>query len=237
MGDDAVVLLGQFKIHHPMQRVIDMPDDSLFCANPLGAKLGKAVFLWSQTLQWPQDDVGASCDHDNAIMCTWGISLLELLFNFIIVTGMYFPVRVSGVAGQSTFVDYHSIEASLLPPGKRSAGVQIQSLQGCVASLSSLLQVQLFPSYVKRGSTSLHRLNFPSHIQGFSRRPMLLQQENTLNAVYSYIKILGASKSAFAPIQSFDVSPVIDVQWIADEPCTADRHRNYSRLMMRKRRN
>lgn len=36
----------------------------------------------------------------------WGLSAFELLVNFCLMTGMYLPIRPSGAAGSSCFIQY-----------------------------------------------------------------------------------------------------------------------------------
>lgn len=237
MGSDARDLMIKYFINIPLPSLPEHVDDEIFKANPLGARLGKAVFLWAKMLSWPSEDLQQSCDYENGIIGSWGISLLELLVNFVLVTGFYFPARLDGSAGNSRFVQYHSTEALLLSPGKRSVGNQIQSLQGCLASLASLLQIPLLPKYEKKGSTSLHRLHFPTHIHGFARRPVIPLPEATMQHVLTYIQSLGSSKAAFAPLPVFDAEPLFQTMLSFEEPSVKDRHRTYARLMMQRKRN
>lgn len=217
--------------------LLPIPDDEFFLANSLGAKLGKAVFLWAATLEWPHEDLQSSCDYNNQIVGSWGISHLELLINFILVTGFYFPVRVSGSAGSSKFVQYFSEEAMLLPPHRRSAGAQIQSMQACLTCLSTLSQLSMIPSYRKKGHTSLQRIHFNSHVGGVSRRPKMHLPQETLHEVVKYIHGLGNLQTVHAPLDVSCSSPLISISWQLEEPCPQVRFQNYARVMMRRKRN
>ena len=81
-----------------------------FPSQNVGGRIADLVWQWLHTIQWPD---GPSAPHD------WGISWLELLFNFYLCTGQRFPVRIDTVQGRKTqiqqYVPYDSNEAVARP--------------------------------------------------------------------------------------------------------------------------
>ena len=89
-GDDAWAIL------HDVYRVPTtcMTQDALPIeraqANLQGTNFAFRLWAWLQTLEWPDHSV-----HSQEPFA-WGISWLELLLNFLVITGTMPPIRVSG---------------------------------------------------------------------------------------------------------------------------------------------
>ena len=86
MGGEAFVIMRDFNPPNYFSlQTEDVPDDTFqMCLQ--GANLGKALFVWARQLQWPQD-------YKEKDKNDWGMSWLELIFNFYITTGFNMPIR------------------------------------------------------------------------------------------------------------------------------------------------
>ena len=149
-----------------------------------GTRLAAYVHAWARTLKWPSID---SQRRDPATI--WGISWLELLANFLIVTGEKIPIPISNGRGKltATFVQPETQEADVLPARLRAATQQTTTLIATAQTLSTLLGVNLLPWDRGRKATSLVRLGFKSTLTaGLSTRPIMLMQEQTLEEVWRY---------------------------------------------------
>ena len=87
----------------------ELTQQQAVCCN-VGGRIADLVWQWLHTIQWPD---GPSAPHD------WGVSWLELLFNFYLCTGQRFPVRIETVQGRKTqiqqYVPFDSNEAVARP--------------------------------------------------------------------------------------------------------------------------
>ena len=75
----------------------------------------------AETLVWPDAEHVWGDDLTGQMIMRWGVSWFELYVNFLICTGQYCPVRVSGSIDKAQYVDYSSDLARVLPSDKRSA--------------------------------------------------------------------------------------------------------------------
>jgi hypothetical protein len=111
MGNEAFVIMRDFNPPNYFSlQTEDVPDDTFqMCLQ--GANLGKALFVWARQLQWPKE-------YKEKDKNDWGMSWLELIFNFYITTGFNMPIRTEGYGAKSVYVSYRSSEALLLPKTK-----------------------------------------------------------------------------------------------------------------------
>eukprot|EP00438_Fugacium_kawagutii_P015300 Skav221889 [mRNA] locus=scaffold1395:555170:556222:- [translate_table: standard] len=200
MGIDALHVLQNFELHDFRSFSPELADNSVFVANLQGTRLGWLVYHWARTLHWPSNDDLKAQDVESPVV-RWGVSVLELLFNFYLLTGEFFPVRISGSAGTSVFCHYHDETAKLLPPAKRSIGHQVRSFMACVSCVETLTGQSLFPVFKQQGFTSLKRLGHNITMKGWAGRPTMLHQHDTLNLVWQYLQDL---KGAATLWKSFD---------------------------------
>lgn len=75
-------------------------------ANLQGSGIAYAVWWWAGQLVWPEPNLVDGSMHP---MAKWGIMWFELLVNFIITTGWYPPLRISGMGSTSVFVWFQRI--------------------------------------------------------------------------------------------------------------------------------
>eukprot|EP00435_Cladocopium_sp_Y103_P055159 s671_g18.t1 len=80
MGLDAIELMKEFDPPGYISLSCGPIDDEVFSLCLQGENIGKALILWSQTLRWPPN-------YDTPDKNDWGMSWLELIFNFYVTTG------------------------------------------------------------------------------------------------------------------------------------------------------
>ena len=97
---------------------IFFPDLTIEIASCLswGHKAGTAVYQWLQTVKW-QSPVSSQEDD-------FGITYLELLFNFVLVTGCMLPVTISKKSSATHFSEFHHPSSAIASKRARSAAAQ-----------------------------------------------------------------------------------------------------------------
>eukprot|EP00438_Fugacium_kawagutii_P034630 Skav223586 [mRNA] locus=scaffold689:194848:199374:+ [translate_table: standard] len=228
MGDDAVSFLASYKPEGHTQFATDeIPDMECFLACQQGAKLGMAVVFWLQSLLWPSDVQQKTDDASD-----WGISWLELFFDFHISTAMTFPIRVEGLKKQAKYVEFSSQEASLLPPQKRSPANQAFCLQKMISTIETISGLQFIPKFKSHKCSSLNHVNLQGKTTGIPRRPTLKHPDLTIQAVSEYFALCHGKLVQGHAFHCFTGQPSIDIPEVVDLP-TDERCRLYQRLMKR----
>lgn len=210
MGEDALKFMQEYQLSEVKVLPCDDADISIFHANLQGSCIGWLVFNWARTIRWP-DVNDLKIDTLESPITEWGISVFELLVNFCIVTATYFPIRASGTAGTSIFINYDAPEALLLPHSKRSAGMQIRSLLACISCLETITGQTLMPTFKQTGFSSLRRLGINAAITGWAGRPVLLKQHETMSHVCKYISALNGSSALSLPLDCVEHEPLVSV--------------------------
>ena len=183
-GDEAFDFLCSF--HHP--DYVSLPqqivDEQCFHACFQGANIAKAVSIWCYTLKWPSNfgDLYSYKRKDD-----WGISWLELFFNFCICTRKFFPIRIDGRSKDSVYIDFHSDEALLNYGSKRAANMQTLCMERLIRTLEKLQQVQLFPSFQSNQCKSLIRFGYMGKHTGVPCRPLMHKQKETMEWVRKFL--------------------------------------------------
>ena len=184
-----------------------------------GAKIAYHVYAWIQTLRWPDNMDLRQHDH--------GITFLELLVNFHLVSGANIPVTVSRKGNVVHWVDFSSPKAVILPKRSRSASAQGVILAAIVQQLEQAFSTKMFPIPKKIGIKTLSHLGHYDLQKrtGFVRRPQLLHQKMTVEVVDKYLTEcrnqnnfnlpLLMNKYVLEmprPIQCDIPSPIVDIQ-------------------------
>ena len=119
-----------------------------------------------------------------------GITYIELLANFQLVTGAYIPITVSRKGPVVFWEEFLSPKALILPKRSRSAIAQSVVLESIVHQLEQALSTKFFPIPKRIGIKMLSHLGHYDLQKrtGFvrRRRPQLLFQEETLTVVDAY---------------------------------------------------
>ena len=178
-------------------------------------------------LSWPEN-------YGEADKSDWGMSWLELVFNFYIVTGYNLPIRTEGSGAKSVYISYQSPEAILLPKAKRAASLQILTFRNLLQNLQTLIGDVFFPEFKESKCRSLQRLGHACPVAGVPRRPMIPRQEETITAVRQYIMSLQSSAALFQVIYIKDVQPTLQLKSIEDPP-TDIRFKRYAQFMKKLR--
>ena len=227
MGHEAFLILRDFAPQgYKFLVTAPIPDD-IFGMCLQGANLGKALVLWAGLLQWPEN-YGEADKND------WGMSWLELIFNFYIVTGHNLPIRLEGYGAKSVYIPYHSSQAILLPKSKRSASLQILTFRNLLQNMQSIESQIFFPSFKESKCKSLQRLGHVCPVAGVPRRPIIPRQAETIVAVQRYIQSLQSSAALHQVIYLKDIQPSLNFQTI-EEPSTYTRFNRYSQFMKKLR--
>lgn len=149
-----------------------------------GANLAQAVHQWCESLRWPTDildNPGYNRKDD------WGISWLELLFNFCFWSQMCFPIRKSGRSIDSCYISYNSEEALLAYAAKRAVHMQTLCMEGMIRSLENLQDKKIFHSFDSNQCKSLIRFGYNGKHTGIPCRPIMLYQKETMQWVRKYM--------------------------------------------------
>ena len=210
MGNEAFVIMRDFNPqNYRFLQTDDVPDDTFqMCLQ--SANLGKALFLWSRQLQWPEDYK----EHDKN---DWGMSWLELIFNFYITTGYNLPIRTEGYGAKSVYISYQSPEALLLPKSKRAASLQILTFRNLLQNVQTIEKQDFFPQFKESKCKSLQRLGHCCPVAGVPRRPVIPRQEETLTAVRNYVISLKGSAALHEVIFLKDNIPNIHFTLIPEQ--------------------
>ena len=146
-----------------------------------GSKIAYHVYSWIQTIRWPDNMDLRPHDH--------GITYIELLANFQLVTGAYIPITISRKGTVVFWEEFGSPKALILPKRSRSAIAQSVVLESIVHQLEQAFSTKFFPIPKRIGIKTLSHLGHYDLQKrtGFVRRPQLLLQEETVTVVDSYL--------------------------------------------------
>ena len=177
-GDEVFDFLSSF--HHP--EYVSIPhqifDETCFHA------CSKALSIWCYTLKWPP----SICDqNDYKRKDDWGMSSLEVFFNFCVCTLLFFPIRIDGRSKDSIYIDYNSNEALLNYGSKRAANMQTLCMERLMRTFEKLQQVKLFPSFKSNQCMSLIRLGYAGKHTGVPCRPLMQKQNETMEWVRKFL--------------------------------------------------
>ena len=207
-------------------------EDDAYHACFQGANLAQAVHQWCETLRWPSDILDS---YDYRPKDDWGISWLELLFNFCLCSQQYFPIRKSGRSIDSCYIPYNSEEARLAYSAKRAVHMQTLCMERLIRSLENLQEKKIFPSFRSNQCKSLIRYGYMGNHTGIPCRPIMLQQQETLQWVKKYMhqaRIKGSLTEPFhipgAPV-ILTFPPLIEIS-------AKDRWKKYVQLQDKRRR-
>ena len=225
-GDDAWAIL------HDVYRVPTtcMTQDALPIeraqANLQGTNFAFRLWAWLQTLEWPDHSV-----HSQEPFA-WGISWLELLLNFLVITGTMPPIRVSGQGSKSIYVSYFSVEAEALPPRKKHASVMCLIFVNALQTLKNISGKDILPTFDTSGCSSLRRLGYQTNAQGLKIRPILQRNAATLLELKRFLNLANPKNVMSTQIQKPLNPPSLQIDDVAEDSAR-QRFANYMRLQKR----
>ena len=183
-GDDAIDFLCDFHVSEYSCLPHQIIDEQCFHACFQGANIAKALSIWCSTLKWPVN----ICDQaDYRRKDDWGISWLELFFNFCLCTRRFFPIRIEGRKKDSVYIDFHSDEALLNFGKKRAANMQTLCMERLIRALEKLQQCTLFPTFKSNQCKSLMRFGYAGKHTGIPCRPVMNKQTETMEWVRKFM--------------------------------------------------
>ena len=220
IGNQAIAILQTFSLAAgaPFVQVEFSPD--IASANLQGVRLAHAVWQWAASLSWSNDPNAENCPAIH-----WGISWLELFFNFYVIPDFILPIKVDGRGKQARYLDYFCPECRILPDKVRSVGNQVLLFQSAIRTLEILTNMKIMPPGMRWGCRSLKRLPFLGKCAGIGTRPVMLQQHETMQKVQHYLESLKGAKcfrndlpeqlvspSVFVPADILELSPEVRLQ-------------------------
>ena len=159
---------------HPRGRVqlhVPVLNDDQLSGCPWGSAFTCLVLEWAQTLRWPVEQT----EHDP------GVSLVELLINFILVTGVAFPRQVSRKAARVVCRhETQAAEVALIPCAFEEAMRTLDSIDFQCKRLFGLL---LTPHELKCQGQFWRNYGCNKMRRGWTRRPEMLYPKETIETV------------------------------------------------------
>ena len=107
--------------------------------------------------------------------------------------------------------------------------------QALIRAISSLAGGPILPQYHQKDGTSIYRLGFRGKMPSIPVRPMMCQNNLTMQTVYAYISKLDNPKALSLPLENLQISPEIIIQPIV-EASVEQRYKNYQRWVKRRTR-
>ena len=172
--------------HSPVLPVLSTP---IYEAVSLGPSIACQVWDWLRLLKWPQEEDALAPNGPD----DFGISYLELVFNFGLCAQRLLPVVVDSKAHPVVYVQYSSDEAKMLPKHTRAANYQICTLEKVIRQLSNFTKSKPIPDIPqphRKPCRSLANLGFRVHAAGIPKRPVIPLQEETMHCVKQYLEHL-----------------------------------------------
>eukprot|EP00438_Fugacium_kawagutii_P003684 Skav206824 [mRNA] locus=scaffold3672:41448:45922:+ [translate_table: standard] len=213
-------------------------EPEILTANLQGSHLAYAFWKWWETILWPEvsDDGSLQIDTEMSGIADQGISWVELTINFILSTGFFLPIRVSGSGEKSIFRQYCDHEIQMLPNSMRTAAKQSVSAQDMFKCLQNLTQQTWLPDFVTAKSVSLQRLGYGGITKGLTPRPQIPNAAATMNFVRQYLQDLEGSAQLSKTFDKLQPLHILEVPSWLDEPSAYDRFLAYQKLTKRHRR-
>ena len=191
LGNQALVVLQNCSLTYGETFVQVELSPHLALASLQGVRLAHAIWLWVSSLTWSTD-----VQQESSPAIKWGISWLELYFNFHVTTGMILPIKVEGQSKKVQYLNYFSPECRMLPDKLRSVGNQMLLLQYAIRQLENLTRTKTMPPSMRWGCVSLKRLfGFLGKSAGVGTRPVMQQQNQTLQRVQQYMLSLKGART------------------------------------------
>ena len=201
--------------------------DEILQAMSGGSQFAWAVWCWLSKILWIQsDEPHTKSDTD------FGITWVELLFNFQIVTGVSVPVFVEQHNIITTWVWPGSDTAALLPLKLKCVAAQIPILEGCIRQLQTLTGKRL--TWGPRGKPpSLWHMGFFQRKNGFLRRPIIPCAYETMVHLRNFLQTCspGFADLWHLPIPGCDPPPPIHLQDLDPR----QRRKHYERCLAQRR--
>ena len=180
-------------------------------------------------LQWPPDLQSSYLRDDD-----WGITWTELYVNFLMVTGFYFPIKLKDSGPYARYVPFHSDEALLAPKSKKPLASQVLMFQRSLQALSSLTEIQWFPSFDSGKVCSLRHAGWGVQANGIPCRPIMPRRNESMLVIKKMIKGPAFHKTLNETFVNESIDPLIPFPGVPELPDDA-RFKSYLAFMNRRR--
>ena len=170
-----------WKVLDPIHIPFIQPTDELLLCCSWGMEVAFDVYQWAQTIKWP------TCKEPMKGDC--GITFLELLANFLLVTGKTIPVTIKRLGTRITWAPFLSEQALIQPQRTRSAMAQAVVLDSIIQQLNRIFNFALFPIPKRIGIKSLSHFGHCTLQKrtGYVCRPELQHTKETIFLVNSFL--------------------------------------------------
>ena len=231
---DAIKKLGTYQVETGYNYIDGILQPQYANANLQGSGIAYAVWWWAGQLTWPSPDPVSGALPPVA---KWGITWFELLVNFIISTGWYPPLRISGMGSSSVYVPYMSEEGLMQMPSKRAASHMTSAFQSLVQCVQSLSQTILLPVKPRINSAALRRLGYQGKcLTSLPVRPQIPYASETMQFVSHYIGKLDGTIALKLPLDNIPIQAVYDTpEHLHLEFDAGVRYRQYQSIVTKRR--
>ena len=170
-----------WKISDPIHIPFAQPTNDLLLCCSWGMEVAFDVYQWAQTIKWP------SCKEPLKGDC--GITFLELLANFLLVTGKTIPVTIKRLGTRITWAPFNSEQAYIQPQRARSAMAQAVVLDSIIQQLNRIFNMAIFPMPKRIGIKSLSHFGHCTLQKrtGYVCRPELKHTKETIFLVNAFL--------------------------------------------------
>ena len=202
--DETVQWIVTWPTEDPIQVTFETLPDNFRQAIPAGQLAADAIWTWMHTIEWSSRQAPLESDP--------GINALELLLSFTLHTGLRLPVpwKTNSKTSYTSFRDYDSVEIGMLPPEKRSAGQQANTLVTIMRQLDAISGKWHLPVPQQMNIQHL-KIFYPLRmIQVFPIRPKLPFAGKVIRDCISYLQLCrtdSCTAQLTMPLWTFCVHP------------------------------
>ena len=184
-----------WRIVDPVSIPFVVPTTELLLCCSWGMEAAYDVYKWAQTLKWPS--------HKEPIKGDCGITFLELLANFLLVTGKTIPVTIKRLGTRITWAPFASKQALIQPKRARSAMAQAVVLDSIIQQLNKIFNFALFPMSKRIGIKSLSHFGHCTLQKrtGYVCRPELQHTKETIFLVNAFLSDCYNNQNYNLPMQ------------------------------------
>eukprot|EP00438_Fugacium_kawagutii_P004447 Skav232370 [mRNA] locus=scaffold1077:19822:25215:+ [translate_table: standard] len=176
--------------------------------NAWGPTWGKFFFDWLLQLRWPSEQSDVEYQHV-------GITWVELSISLMLYAQQWIPLRRKGLDGKERLVTFTCHDDL--------AGFQVRfsefadSLSQMFTQMSSLVDVELHPTALRKLVTACYIQGFSIHSSGLSLRPMLPNQTAVLSTLKTYLADNKGPGWVVTPKLDITVDPIVAAATIKSE--------------------
>lgn len=170
--------LCNWKVEHPLH--FDTQFDLQFLNSCLwGHDVALKTVHWLEKLVWAQDE-------SQPLHKSTGISWIELAISWMIFNRMYLPVKRACVTGHCVVIPANFGQAQEHKVTISELGTNMKYV---FDNLAALIPQQLTPPIVKKKVGSLYQLGYKQFTQGWSKRPEVPAQGQTVTLLYGHFTV------------------------------------------------